>query len=120
MQHVYQWLEEGRTLVWWPILNRENFPHVPREILHYAERCPDRHVWLIDMDLDFFQIPEGIVGWLMPKGNKVTNIAVGRRNGVLRFVKFEGKCGSAPQIMLSGKVWDAVDADAYGVQRVAL
>lgn len=120
MQRVHKWFAEGRTLAWLPILSRENFPDVPLEVLFYAERCPDRHVWLIEKEEDFLQIPDGITGWLMRKGDKDTDIVVGLWEDALRFVKVIDTYTGAPLTMLSGKVWEVVDADAKGAQRVTL
>jgi hypothetical protein len=109
MQRVQQWLAEGRTLAWLPIWSRENFPNVPPQVLYAADQCPERHVWLINTVEDFLQIPDGITGWLLPKGDKDTDIVVGLWNDTLHFLKVVDKRTGEPQTLKTGKTWEEVD-----------
>lgn len=83
---VQGWLRAGRILCWMPIWSRENFPKVPAHILHDATECPERHVWLIVEVDDFLQIPEGITGWLLPEGEKDTDVVCGLWENEVHFM----------------------------------
>lgn len=109
MQRVQRWLAEGRTLAWIPILSRENFPNVPPELLYYADQNPKRHVWLIDTVEDFLKIPDGITGWLMPDGDKDTDIVVGLWEDAVHFLKAVDKRTGEPQTLQTGRAWEEVD-----------
>lgn len=115
MQRVQQWLAEGRTLAWVPILNAENFPEVPPCVLHQAELNPQRHCWLIEQVEDFLAIPQGITGWVLPKGELDTDVVVGLWEETLRFCRVVDRRTGLRQTLQTGRAWE-VDP---GVVRVA-
>jgi hypothetical protein len=110
IQRVQQWLADGRTLAWLPILSRENFPEVSPDILYYADQCPERHVWFIKQVDDFLQIPDSITGWLLPEGDKDTDIVVGLWEDKLHFLKAIDKHTGQPQSLQDGRTWEEVNA----------
>jgi hypothetical protein len=110
MQRVQQWLSEGRTLAWLPIWSQENFPTIPKHLLYHAEQCPTRHVWLIKTVDDFLNIPDGITGWLLPEGDKDTDIVVGLWEDTLHFLKAVDKRTGEPQTLQKGRAWETVDS----------
>ena len=111
MQRVQQWLAEGRTLAWLPILNAENFPEVPSAVLYQADLNPQRHCWLIEQVEDFLGIPEGITGWVLPNGDLDTDVVVGLWEDTLRFCRVVDRRTGLPQTLQTGHAWE-VDPDA--------
>lgn len=111
MQRLQQWLAEGRTLAWLPILSTENFPEVPSTVLHQAELNPQRHCWLIEQVEDFLSIPEGISGWVLPKGDLDTDVVVGLWEDTLRFCRVVDRQTGLLQTLQTGRAWE-VDPDA--------
>lgn len=109
MQRVQQWLADGRTLAWLPILSRENFPAVPPEILYFAEQSPERHVWFVNEVDDFLNIPDGITGWLLPEGDKDTDVVAGLWEDKLYFLRASDKRTGEPQTLQGGRNWEVVD-----------
>ena len=112
MQRVQKWLADGRTLAWLPILSRENFPEVPPDILYYAEQCPERHAWFINHVDDFLNIPDGITGWLLPEGDKDTDVVVGLWEDKLHFLSAIDKRTGERQTLQGGRNWEVVDEPA--------
>jgi hypothetical protein len=106
MQRVQQWLAEGRTLAWLPILNTENFPEVPPEVLYDAKQCPQRHCWFIRQAEDFLTIPDGITGWLLPDGDLDTDVVVGLWEDTLRFCRVVDRSTGLPQTLQTGRAWE--------------
>jgi hypothetical protein len=111
MQRVQEWLAEGRTLAWLPILNAENFPEVPPAVLYQADLNPQRHCWLIEQVEDFLAIPEGITGWVLPNGDQDTDVVVGLWEDTLRFCRVVDHRTGLPQTLQTGRAWE-VDPDA--------
>jgi hypothetical protein len=64
---------------------------------------------LINTVEDFLQIPDGITGWLLPKGDKDTDIVVGLWNDTLHFLKVVDKRTGELQTLKTGKAWEEVD-----------
>lgn len=106
MRRVRQWLDEGRPLAWLPILSSENFPKVPRDILYYAEQCPERHCWIIQRIEDFLHIPEGITGWVLPQGDLDTDVVVGLWEDTLHFCSVIDRRTGEPQTLQTGRAWE--------------
>ena len=107
MQRMQRWLDDGRTLAWLPIFSCENFPEVPQEILYYANQAPLRHVWLINQIEDFFEIPDGITGWVLPSGDVDTDVVVGLWEDTLHVCKVVDSRTGEPQTLQSGNTWEA-------------
>ncbi len=110
-QRVQQWMTEGRTLVWLPIWSRENFPSIPPRLLQLADRCSERQVMLINSVEDFLKIPHGITGWLLPEGEKDTDIVVGLWDSTAHFMKAVDKRTGEPQTLQSGQNWESADSE---------
>ena len=108
-QRVQQWMTEGRTLVWMPIWSRENFPSIPPRLLQLADKCSERQVMLINTVEDFLKIPQGITGWLLPEGEKDTDIVVGLWDNTAHFMKAADKRTGEPQTLQSGRTWETED-----------
>lgn len=111
MQRVQQWLANGRTLAWLPILNTENFPEVPPEVLHQAELSPRRHCWYIRQAEDFLTIPDGITGWLLPDGDLDTDVVVGLWDYTVHFCSAADRRTGEPQTLQTGRCWDTESND---------
>lgn len=77
MRRVQQWFEQDRTVMWFPIWSRENFPTLPAELLCLQEQSLERQVLFIKEVDDLLTIPAGITGWLLLEGEKDTDIVVG-------------------------------------------
>lgn len=117
MQRVQQWLAEGRTLAWLPILSAENFPETPPDVLHQAELNPQRHCWLIDQVEDFLAIPEGITGWVLPEGDLDTDVVVGLWEDTLRFCSVVDRRTGLTQTLQTGRVWEVDSGVSQGADR---
>jgi hypothetical protein len=112
MRRVKKWLDDGRTLAWLPIWSSENFPEVPYEILYQADQCPERHVWLIEHVEEFLNIPDGITGWLLPVGEKDTDVVVGLWENTLHFVTAVDKRTGETQSLRTGAAWAVDESNA--------
>jgi hypothetical protein len=107
---VQKWVETGRTLMWFPIFSRENFPEVPPEALFYAEQSHERYIWLIKQVEDFLRIPDGITGWLMPEGDTDTDVVVGLWEGEVHFLKTYDRRTGEPMTLRSDAAWLAEES----------
>lgn len=58
---------------------------------------------------DFLKIPQGITGWLLPEGEKDTDIVVGLWNNTAHFMKAVDKRTGEPQTLQSGRTWETED-----------
>ncbi len=112
MQRVQQWLAEGRRLAWLPIFNSENFLGIDPETLFYAEQSPQRPCWFIDHVDDFLTIPEGITGWLLPKGEVDTDVMVGLWDDTVHFCSVTDRRTGEPQTLQTGRAWELEPAVA--------
>ena len=84
---VTQWLADGTPLLWVPILDIENYPEgleAARELSREFDGG-----WLILNKADFLRLPEGIKGWLMPIFHNDTDVACGRWQQEIYFIRIQ-------------------------------
>ena len=110
-QRVQQWLASGQLLAWIPILNQENFPDVPPQILQFADRYQEAMRWPIHRPEDLLDLPDGITGWLLPADAEDTDVACGVWNGEVYILGVQDKHTGRSQTLL-GERADAATADA--------
>lgn len=120
MQRVQQWLAEGRTLAWLPILSTENFSEVPPDVLYQAEQCPQRHCWFIRQVEDFMNIPDGITGWLLPDGDLDTDVVVGLWEDTVHFCSATDRRTGEPQTLQTGRLWEVEPGVAESANQSAV
>jgi len=99
-QRARGWLSSGKPLVWIPILNQENFPDTPPDILHWLDsRQAALHVPIGD-PADLLLMPEGVTGWLMPADETDTDVACGVWNGEVYILGVRDQRTGKPQTLL--------------------
>ena len=99
-QRVQGWLDSGKPLVWIPILNQENFPDTPLEILRWADSHQVAFHVPISEPTDLLRMPEGVTGWLMPAGEMDTDVACGVWNGEVYILGVKDKRTGRKQTLL--------------------
>jgi hypothetical protein len=99
-QRVQQWLASGQLLVWIPILNQENFPGVPPQILQFAGQYQEAMRWPIHRPEDLLALPDGITGWLLPADAEDTDVACGVWNGEVYILGVQDKRTGRKQTLL--------------------
>lgn len=107
-QRVQQWLTSGQLLAWIPILNQENFPDVPPEILQFADRHQAALRWPIERPEDLLALPEGVTGWLLPATASDTDVACGVWAGEVYILGVKDKRTGRKQTLLG----EAADTNA--------
>jgi len=94
-QRVQGWLATGTSLVWIPILNQQNFPSVPQQVLQFADQYQEAMCWPIHRPEDLLQLPDRTAGWLMPLDAEDTDVGCGLWNGEVYILgvkdKFTGR-----------------------------
>jgi len=90
-------------MVWFPILNSQNFPDVSPAILLHANQSHRCFAWSIEEAEDLLHIPEGLTGWLLPIDQADTDVVVGLWEGELHFVAAVDQGTGQPQTLLSSK-----------------
>lgn len=103
LQQIARWLDEGRVLIWRPILSRENFPAVAAQTLQKAEHGPWDIAWPIARLGDFLALPEGMTGWLTPVGEDDSAVAVGLWHNTLHVCEGRHRPPLGPVWPPSGK-----------------
>ncbi len=99
-QRVQQWLASGQLLTWIPILNQENFPDVPQQILQFADQYQEAMRWPIHRPEDLLALPEGITGWLLPATASDTDVACVVWNGEIYILGVQDKRTGRKQTLL--------------------
>lgn len=112
MHRVQGWLDQKRTLVWFPILNTQNFPDVAPEILSQANQSHRCFAWEIQVAEDFLHIPEGVTGWLLPIDQPDTDVVVGLWQGEMNFLAAVDQATGQPQTLLSSKGIASIAVDS--------
>lgn len=104
-EHQQGWLSSGKPLVWIPILNQENCPDTPPEILHWLDsQQAALHVPIGD-PADLLLMPESVTGWLMPADEADTDVACGVWNGEVYILGVRDERTGKPQNLL-GECFD--------------
>lgn len=85
MRSVQQWLDEGRPLLWMPIMDRENFPDATPEMLALAAASGGLCI-VISRAEHFMTLPQGIKGWLLPADAEDTEVVCGRWENAVTFM----------------------------------
>lgn len=93
-QIVSGWIAERIPLLWVPIIDVENFPGA-EELAQEQARELDGG-WLIVEPADFLILPNGIKGWLMPVDADDTDVACGRWQQEIFFLRISEKATGAP------------------------
>lgn len=109
-QRVQQWLASGEMLVWIPILNQENFPGVPQQVLRFADTYQESMRWPIHQPEDLLQLPDGITGWLMPADAEDTDVACALWEGEVYILGVKDKFTGRQQTLLGERGNAATDA----------
>ena len=99
-ERVQQWLASGQSLAWIPILNQENFPDVPPQILQFADQHQEAMRWPIHRPEDLLTLPDGITGWLLPADAEDTDVACAVWNGEVYILGVQDKRTGRPQTLL--------------------
>jgi hypothetical protein len=94
----------GQLLAWIPILSQENFPDVPLQILHFADRYQEAMRWPIHRPEELLDLPEGITGWLLPADAEDTDVACGVWNGEVYILGVKDKRTGRAQTLLGERV----------------
>ena len=102
---VQQWLASGQLLAWIPILNRENFPVVPPQILQLADQYQVAMRWLIRCPEDLLGLPDAITGWLLPADAEDTDVACGVWNGEVYILSVQDKRTGHKQTLLGERAY---------------
>jgi hypothetical protein len=118
-QRVQGWLASGQLLAWIPILNQENFPDVPPQILQFADRHQEAMRWSIYRPEDLLALPEGITGWLLPVDAEDTDVACGVWNGEVYILGVQDKRTGRPQTLL-GERFDIATGQADDPEQSAV
>lgn len=90
---VTQWLAQQTPLLWVPIIDVDSFSDA-QEVARESARDMDGG-WLILQRADFLTLPEGIKGWLLPVGTEDTNVACGRWQKEIYFLRIHDKASGA-------------------------
>lgn len=112
MRQVQGWLDQDRSVVWFPILNSVNFPDVAQEILCQANQSHRCFAWSIEAADDLLQIPEGVTGWLLLIDQADTDVVVGVWEGELHFLAAVDQGTGQPQTLLSSKGITSIAVDS--------
>ena len=118
-QRVQQWLACGQLLVWIPILNQENFPDVPPQILQFADQYQESMRWPIHHPEDLLALPDGITGWLLPADADDTDVACGVWNGEVYILGVQDKRTGRKQTLL-GERFDIATGQADDPEQSAV
>jgi hypothetical protein len=92
-QVVSRWLTEHTPLLWVPIIDAENFPNLDAAAQDLAGEMDGG--WLLLRPTDFLTLPEGIKGWLMPVLADDTEVACGRWQKEIFFLRINNKATGA-------------------------
>lgn len=111
MRRVQGWLDQDKSMVWFPILNSQNFPDVSPAILLQANQSHRCFAWSIEEAEDLLHIPEGVTGWLLPIDQPDTDVVVGLWEGELHFVAAVDQGTGQPQTLLSSKGITSIAVD---------
>ena len=90
---VSAWLANKTPLLWVPIIDVENFPGA--EAMAQAQSREMDGGWLLLQPADFLTLPEGIKGWLMPVLADDTEVACGRWEKEIFFLRINDKATGA-------------------------
>lgn len=92
-QTVSRWLTEQTPLLWVPTKDVENFPCADAAAQDLARKMDGG--WLLLQPADFLTLPEGIKGWLMPVLADDTDVACGRWQKEVFFLRINDKTTGA-------------------------
>lgn len=93
---VSAWLANKTPLLWVPIIDVENFPGAEAVAQAQAQTSEMDGGWLLLQPADFLTLPEGIKGWLMPVLADDTEVACGRWQKEIFFLRINDKATGAP------------------------
>lgn len=98
-QTVSRWLAEQTPLLWVPIIDLEDAPGALEAAQELAREMDGG--WLIGQPADFLTLPEGIKGWLLPIEADDTDVACGRWQQEIFFLRISEKSTGAPATFCS-------------------
>ena len=92
-QQVESWFAEGLPMRWVPIIDAENFPGGMKDVHPFFGDFEASLI--VSKPKDLMSIPNGMKGWLMPLIAADTDVACGRWDNAIYFLKVQDRRNGA-------------------------